>query len=253
LFLDSLRKLRQQPRGVLDLASDGFAVLRGFFRAIERTPRDGDDLIQIVFECCFCWLPLRLFRFQKQLRLSENPFAGLLGSGIAPGVVEQFGLPRGPVLLGENLRHPFTLLAVDARHRSQIPHGDLRRDASLSDLLLYSLRQCFHQRQPARDPGRAAVEAPGQFFDRIAVLFFHLGQQPALFERGFRLAVVAQRMNQQQGFGFAHRVQNQSFDRIAPQLFERGDALVSIDHQILLPAWNHDDRRLLARFSQRRQ
>jgi hypothetical protein len=61
-------------------------------------------------------------------------------------------------------------------------------------------------------------------------------------------------MNQQQGFGFAHRgIQNQRLDRVAPQLLERGDALVSIDHQILLPAWNHDDRCLLARFSQRRQ
>src|SRR5690606_33085024 len=30
LFLDSLCKLHQQPRGVLDLAPDGFAVLRGF-------------------------------------------------------------------------------------------------------------------------------------------------------------------------------------------------------------------------------
>jgi hypothetical protein len=60
-------------------------------------------------------------------------------------------------------------------------------------------------------------------------------------------------MNQQQGFGLAHRVQNQSFDRVATKLFKRGDALVSIDHQILLPARNHDNRCLLARFSQRRQ
>ena len=59
LALDSLRKLRQQPRGVLDLASDGFAVLRRFFRAIKRTPHDCDDLVQIAFEryCFFCWLP----------------------------------------------------------------------------------------------------------------------------------------------------------------------------------------------------
>lgn len=194
-----------------------------------------------------------LLGFQKQLRLGENPFAHLFGSGIAPRAVEQFGLPRGPVSLREHLRHPFTLLAVDARHRGQIPHGDLRRYTAFADLLLHRFRQRVHQRQPARDPTRAAVETPCQFFDRAAVLFFQLGQQPALFESGFRLAVVAQRMDQQQGFGFAHRVQNQRLDRVAPQLLERGEALVSIDHQKLLPAWKHDNRRLLAGFSQRRQ
>jgi hypothetical protein len=145
LFLDSLCKLRQQPRGVLDLAPDGFAVLRGFFRAIQRTPRDGDDLIQIAFErYCFCWLPLLLLCFQKQHRLGENPLARLLGSCLAPGVVEQRGLPRGPGMLREYMRHPDTLFNVDARHRSQIPHGDLRGDASFADLLLHRFRQCLH-------------------------------------------------------------------------------------------------------------
>jgi hypothetical protein len=38
----------------------------------------------------------------------------------------------------------------------------------------------------------AAVESPRQFFDRVAELFFHLSQQPALFKRCFRLAVHAQ-------------------------------------------------------------
>ena len=197
MFLDSLRKLRQQPRGVLDLAADGFTVLRRFFRAIKRTPRDCDDLIQIAFErYCFCWLPLLLLCFQKQLRLGENPLARLPGFGLAPSVVEQRGLPRGPEMLCEYVRHPHALFRVDSRHRSQIPHGDLRRDASFADLLLHCFRQCFHQRQAARHPCRAAVETPRQFFDRVAELFFHLGQQPALFERCFRLAVHAQRMRQ---------------------------------------------------------
>lgn len=106
-------------------------------------------------------------------------------------------MSRSPVLLREDLRHPFTLLAVDARHRSQIPHGDLRGDAPLADLLLHGFRQCVYQRQASCDPARAAVEAPGQLFDRVAVFGFHLGQQPALFDRGFRFAIAAQRMNQQ--------------------------------------------------------
>jgi hypothetical protein len=192
-------------------------------------------------------------RFHKQLWLVENPLARLLGSGVAPGVVEQRGLPRGPVTLGEDLRHALALRPIDARHRSQIPHGDLRGDAPLADLLLHRFRQCVHQRQAARHPGRAAVETPRQFFDRVAMLFFHLGQQPALFERRFRLAVHAQRMHKQQCFGLAHRVQNQCVDRIAPQLFERGDALVAVDHQILVSLLDDDDGRLLAGFSQRRQ
>jgi hypothetical protein len=126
---------------MLDLVFDGFAVLRGFFSAIQRTLRDCDDLIQIAFECyCFCWLPLLLLRFQKQLRLGENPLARLPGFGLAPGVVEQRGLPRGPGTLCEYIRHPHALLRVDSRHRSQIPHGDLRGDASFADLLLHRFR-----------------------------------------------------------------------------------------------------------------
>lgn len=251
MFLDSL----QQPRGVLDLVADDDAVLDRWFTAIQRPARDGDDLIEVVFERCLCWrlLLLLLLCFQKQLRLGKNPFTRLLASGIAPRAVEQFGLPRGPVLLRENLRHALAMFHVDARHRGQIPHGDLRGDAPFADLLLHRFRQRFHQRQPACDPTRAAVETPCQFFDRAAVLFFQLREQPALFERAFRLAVVAQRMNQQQRFGFAHCVKNQSLDRIAPQLLERGDPLVTIDHQILFLAWDYKNRRLLARFSQRRQ
>lgn len=252
MFLDLL----QQPRGVLDFVADVAGVYGSWLSrcALERPPGDGGDLIEIAFQrgfrCCF---PLALFRLEKQLRLGENPLAGLPGSGIAPGVVEQLGLPRGPVLLREDLRHPLTLLAVDARHRSQIPHGDLRGDTALADLLLHGFRQCVHQRQPSCDPTRATVEAQGQFFDRVAVLGFHLGQQPALFERTFRFAMAAQRMNQQQGFDLAHRVPNQRVDGVAPQLLQRGDALVAIDNQIFLPAGNHDNRRLLAGFSQRRQ
>jgi hypothetical protein len=99
-------------------------------------------------------------------------------------------------MLCEYVRHPHAMFRVDSHHRSQIPHGDLRGDASFADLLLHRFRQCFHQRQAARYPGRAAIETPRQFFDRVAELFFHLRQQPALFERCFRLAVHAQRMHQ---------------------------------------------------------
>lgn len=74
-----------------------------------------------------------------------------------------------------------------------------------------------------------------------------------MLQRGLRLAAAAQGMNPQQSFGFAHRVQNQGIDRVMPQLLERGDTLVSIDYQIALRVGYDENRRLLARFSQRRQ
>lgn len=177
MFLD----LFQQPRDLLDPVADRRAVLRGLFPlrlfrlAIQRTPRDGGDLIQIAFERCFPWLPLPLLRFEKQLRLGENPLTRLLGSGVAPRTVEHCGAARGPVALREDHRHPLAMFHAASRHRSQIPHGDLRGDAAFAHLLLHRFRQGVHQRQAARDPGRAAVETPRQFFDCVAVLLFHLG------------------------------------------------------------------------------
>jgi len=46
LFLDLL----QQPRGVLDLALNDFAALGRLFPAFQHPARDGDDLIEIVFQ-----------------------------------------------------------------------------------------------------------------------------------------------------------------------------------------------------------
>jgi len=48
LFLD----LSQQPRGVLDLVVDDFAVLRCLFAVIHRPPRDRGDPIEIAFQRC---------------------------------------------------------------------------------------------------------------------------------------------------------------------------------------------------------
>lgn len=157
------------------------------------------------------------------------------------------------MLLGEDPRHRVAVFDADARHGRQVSHGDLRGNASFADLLLDGLRQCVHQRQTACDPGGTAIEAARQVFDGVAILVFHLGQQPALFERGLRLTVAAQGMHQQQGFGFACCVQNESIDRVATQLLERGDALVSIDHQIALLHLDNEDGGLLAGFSQRSQ
>ena len=48
----------------------------------------------------------------------------------------------------------------------------------------------------------------------------------------------------------AHRVQDDGVDGIAPQLLERGDALVTVDDQILRSLRDDDDGRLLPGFGQ---
>jgi len=245
LFLDPLQK----PRGVLNPVVDDLAVLRCLFSALDGPAGDGDDLIEIAFQRCFYWLRL-LPRSCEQVRLGQNPLAGK-AAGATPGVIEIGGLARGPRLLREDLRHALALLRIDARRRRQIAHGNLRGDVAVANLLLDRFRKRVHQRQSARHPSRTAVETPREFVDCVAGLLFHLRQQPALFERRLRFAVHAQGTDQQQGFGFAHRVQNDGLDGVPPNLFERGDALVAVDHQILRGLLDDDDGRLLSGLSQR--
>lgn len=149
----------------------------------------------------------------------------------------------------EDLRHALAVFGVHSRHRRQVAHGDLRGDAAFAHLLLHSFRQCVHQRQAARYPGRTAIKAPRQIGDRVAQPLFHLGEQPTLLDRCFRLAVRTQRTHQQQRGAFAH-IPYDRLDRVAPELLKRGDALVAIDHQITLLVRDYDHRRLLAGLSQ---
>ena len=202
----------------------------------------GDDLRQFLFQRGGWRLG-----FEKQLGLGEDAFAHH-AAGVAPGLVERGGLPRGPRLRGEGLRHPLAVVRVDARHRRQETHGDLGGDFALAYLLLHRFGQQFHQRQAARHPGGAAIETPRQSFDRTVQPAFHLRQQPALFERGLRLA-HPQRALQHQRFGFAHRPHD-GLHRVAPQLLERGDAFVAVDDQIATRVFDDDDGRLLPGFSQ---
>jgi len=65
-LLDSFGKLRQQPRGVLDLVLDGFAVQRCTFVVIERAAGDHDDLIEQE-------LARRESRLKKIREAEENP------------------------------------------------------------------------------------------------------------------------------------------------------------------------------------
>lgn len=139
MFLD----LSQQPRGVLDLVVDDFAVWRCLFSARDRPAGDGDDLVEIAFQRCVGWLPL-LPRFCKQVRFGQNPFSRQ-SLCVAPGVVEIGGLARGPMLLREDLRHALALLGIHTRRRRQIAHGNLRGDVAVAYLLLDRFGKRFHQ------------------------------------------------------------------------------------------------------------
>jgi hypothetical protein len=217
--------------------------------------QDGDQHVQIALHLfdrrgrgCRR-LPLR---FQKQFRLGENAFARR-ARALAPGRIQLSGLPRIAMLRNESRGHARAIVGVDSRHRHQILHRHLRREFSFTYLLLNRFRQQLHQRQSSRHPTGAAVEATRQFIQTIAEALLHLRQQPALFERAF-LRAEPQRPRQQQSFGFAHRP-DRGFDRVPAELFQRGHALVAIDHQVTLrwPGGHHDDGRLLPAVSQRGQ
>ncbi len=74
-----------------------------------------------------------------------------------------------------------------------------------------------------------------------------------MFERRFRLA-HAQRSFEHQRFGFAH-FPHHGLDRVAAQLLERGDSLVTVDDQVASASFDDgfddDDGRLLTVLSQR--
>ena len=90
-------------------------------------------------------LPLR---FEKQRGIIENAFTNRDRSS-APGRIQLTGFARVAVMLGENRCHPLAIFQALPRHRHQKLHGHLRRDLALAHLLLYGLRQQFHQCQPA--------------------------------------------------------------------------------------------------------
>ena len=86
-----------------------------------------------------------MLRFEKQLRVGKDALAHR-AFGLAPGVVECGGLPRGPVLIGpavigKDRRHLEALLEAHSHHRHEVAHGDLRADLALAHLLLDYFRQ----------------------------------------------------------------------------------------------------------------
>ena len=106
--------------------------------------------------------------FEKQLGIVQNAFADR-GRALAPPRIQLAGFARITVMLGEDRGHPLAILQVLARYRHQKLHGHLRQDLALAHLLLDSLRQKLHQRQPPRYPAHAAVETARQLIHSVAL------------------------------------------------------------------------------------
>ena len=246
------------PARALDLALRlfplrGVHLRQGFGQPPAGASQDGHGHLQIARQfargrCGGGRLPLR---FQKQFRLGQDALANH-ARAFAPGRVQLPGLPCVATVPDESGRHRLALVRVEARHRHQILHGQLRSQLSLAHLLLNGFRQKLHQRQPPRYPAHAAIEPARQLLQRVAKASLHFRQQPALFERGLVWA-ESQRPLQQQSFGFA-QLPNGGFDRVPAQLLEGREALVAVDDQVAAGVvWgeDHDDGCLLSRLSQR--
>lgn len=104
--------------------------------------------------------------------------------GVTPSGVQLPGLARVEFVPGEGFRHTLAILQAHPRRRHQKLHGDVRCDGTVAYLLLDAFREQFHQRQSARHPTHAAIEAPRQLLQAIAEVLLQLRQQPAFFQRG---------------------------------------------------------------------
>ena len=188
-----------------------------------------------------------LMGFQEQFWRIQNP----LPYGrrcVAPGRVQFTGLAAGETVPGKRIGHALAVVDIGARHRSQILHGDMRRDLAGTNALLHTVRQLFHQSQPARHPTHAAIEAPRQILQAIAETLFQFSKQPTLFERCFAFGKT-HRPIQHQSVGFIDVPKNR-FDRVPAELLQSGHPFESIDQPIatgLFGIADDHDRRLLSR------
>lgn len=188
-----------------------------------------------------------LLRFEKQLRLLDNPLP-YRWRRVAPGRIELTGLPAREPVLGQAFGQPLAVLDIGARHRHQILHGDVCGDGALAHFLLHTSRKQFHQRQSPRHPTQAPVKPPRQVLQAVTKALFQFGQQPALFQRRFAFRET-HRAVQDQGLGFAH-LPNRGFHRVPAQLLQSRDPLVAIDDRVMVRLVLHrddHDRHLLAR------
>jgi len=130
----------------------------------------------------------------------------------------------------------------------------MRGDLAGTNTLLHRFGKLLHQRQTARDPADAAIEAPRQILQAVAEALLQFHKQPALLQRGF-LRRQAHRPVQHQRVGFAH-VPNYGVYCVAAQLLQCRHPLVAVDDLVAIGfvGNNHNhDRCLLSRCGQRGQ
>jgi hypothetical protein len=148
LFLsDARRHPVQFPARACDLALRLFLLpaihlRQGFAEPPASAMQDGHRHLQFALKSGRGQLDGRRLplRFQKQFRFGQDAFADHART-FAPGGIELSGLPRVATVLDEHGGHPRAVLPVDARHRRQILHRQLRRDRSFAHLLLDRFRQ----------------------------------------------------------------------------------------------------------------
>ena len=148
MFLsDARRHPVQFPARALDLVLRLFLLpaihlRQGFAEPPAGAPQDGKRHLQVAFESSRGRLGGRRLplRFQKQLRLGQDAFADHVRA-VPPSGIELSSSPRVAMVLDEHGGHLHAMLPVDASHRHQILHRQLRRDRSFAHLLLDRFRQ----------------------------------------------------------------------------------------------------------------
>jgi len=154
----------------------------------------------------------------------------------------------------QGLGQALAVLTAGPRYGYQEFHGHLGGDRPAADLLLHPFRKQFHQRQAVRDPTHAAIKTARQLLQAVAEALLEFRQQPAFFQSAVSFRPT-QRAIQQQRFRFAQRPDH-GLDRVSAELFQSGDALVTVNDQVavgLVSQRDHDDGGLLSAVGQRRQ
>jgi hypothetical protein len=195
-------------------------------------------------------LPLH---FQEQLGVCQDPFPNRRRR-VSPSGVQLPRFSTGEVVPRKDLGHARAVLGAGTRHGHQEFHGHMGRERTAADLLLHAFREQFHHCQAVRYPTRAVIESARQLLQAVVEALLEFGQQPA-FLQGAVAFRPTQRAIQHQRFGFAQGPDH-GLDRVAAELFQSGDALVTVDDYIavgLLSHRHHDDGCLLPRGSQRGQ
>lgn len=188
--------------------------------------------------------------FPEQRGLFQDPFPNRR-RGVSPSGVQLPGFPTGELVLRKGLGHAGAVLGAGTSHGHQEFHGHMSRDGTTAHLLLHAFREQLHQGQAVRYPTHTAIKPAGQLLQAVAEALFEFDQQPAFFQSAVAFRPT-QRAIQDQCFGFAQGPDH-GLDRIAAELFQGRNALVTVNDQIAVGLVGHrhdDDGGLLSRASQ---